>query len=354
MPDHEAPERIEPPTRPLLSLTIPTYNRCPFLAELLEGLLPQLLHETRVELLLSDNASSDGTTLMLEAFAARGLTFRYLRNAENIGPDANFLQCLEQARGQYVWVLGDDDLLAPKAIAQILSLLERDEYDLVHLSSLGFSGDDRPTGKHDALGRFAELVTDGDYFLQKINALIGLISASIVNKDRLLATPHPPITDLNQTNLLQVGWLFPVIHRRCRILYIWERLLFYRSFNSGGWGICEVFGLRLNTIARRYFAAEPSLAENLMNGVLTTWMPDQIMQMRLGHEQSMETEDFAAKLKPAFGSNWRYWLLVFPVIAAPLPLARQIHRANRLVTQAVRAASGIIRQILNRKNLLTP
>ena len=291
---------------------------------------------------------------MLEGIATRGLTYRYLRNAENIGADANFLQCLEQACGKYVWVLGDDDLLAPQAISQILSLLERDDYDLVYLSSIGFSGDDSPAGKQDALGRFAELVTDGDYFLQKINALIGLISANIVNKDRLIATPHPPITDLNRTNLLQVGWLFPVIHRRCRILYIWERLLFYRSFNSGGWGICEVFGLRLNTIARQYFVAEPSLAENLMNGVLTTWMPDQIMQMRLGREPSMESEDFAAKLRPAFGSNWRYWLLVFPVVLAPLPLARVIHRSSKLVTRAVRAIYGVLRHIIYRRNLVRP
>ena len=343
-----------PDARPLLSLTIPTYNRSVYLAELLECLLPQLAGEPRIELIISDNASSDDTPQMLQSFAARGLVMQYLRNPENLGPDANFLICLDKARGKYVWVMGDDDLLTPNAIRQLLSLLTYEEYDLVHLSSVGFSGDFRPTGKQDPLGRFAELVTDGNYFLQKVNALIGLISANIVNKDRLLATPHPAISSLNETNLLQVGWLFPVISCKCRILYVWERLLFYRNFNSGGWGICEVFGLRLNTIACRYFAAEPSLAENLTNGILTTWMPDQIMQMRLGREKAMESEDFASKLGPAFRSNWRYWILVYPLANAPLALAKPIHRASRLITNSVRAAWGVARYILHRGDIRTP
>ena len=332
--------------RPILTLAIPTFNRAPYLTELLECLLPQFTREPRAELIVSDNASEDATGSIVAGFIARGLPCRYVLNHANFGADGNFLQCLDLARGKYVWVMGDDDLLSPDAIALLLATLQADEYDLVYLSSIGFSGDTRPNPPTDPLGRFAEVVTDGDYLLEKVNALIGLISVNIVNKDRLLGTLYPPIADLRDTNLIQVGWLFPVIHRRCRVLYIFERLVFYRHFNSGGWGICEVFGLRLHAIARRYFAAEPSLAESLMNGVLRYWLPDVIVEMRRGKQQSMNAEDFAQTLKPLFKTNWRYWVFVHLVAVPPMAFAIPVHRLNRIINQLTRAIQALVRHLV--------
>ena len=337
-------------SRPILTLAIPTFNRSAYLAELLECLLPQFANESRAELIVSDNASTDETKTTVMTFVQRGLKVQYIRNAENLGSDRNFLQCLNVASGKYVWVMGDDDLLAPGAIAIILRMVEQEEYDLVYLSSLGFSGHCRPVPNRDQLGRFAEVVTDGEYFLEKVNALIGLISVNIINKDRLLASNHPPIADLRESNLIQVGWLFPVIHRRCRVLYIFERLVFYRRFNSGGWGICEVFGLRLHTIARSYFSDEPSLAHSLMNGVLRYWLPDVIIEMRRGHQQSMNAEDFAQTLQPLFKRNWRYWIFVYLVAVPPLPIALLVHFMNTKMNRAARAIQGVFRHLFLRKN----
>ncbi len=340
--------------RPLLSLTIPTYNRSRFLAELLECVLPQVIGENRVEVIVSDNASPDDTEAVVRGFVAHGLELRYLRNEVNVGADANFLQCLNQARGKYVWVMGDDDLMAPKAIEQLLTLMERDEYDLVYLSSVGFSGEQRPTVLRDPFGRFAELITDGEFFMEKVSSMITLVSANIVNKDRLLSTPHPPIESLQNTMLLQLGWILPLVRTRCRILYVWERMLFHRAFNSGGWGLCEVFGVRLNAIAYRYFATEPKLAANLMKGVLSMWLPDHIMQLRREILRSMDGEDFSRKLAPLFAGNWRYWVFVYPTANLPLPFAIPVQRVNRLVMKVLRSLHLIGHYVLHRDRLLTP
>ena len=91
-------------TKPLLTIAIPTYNRAWCLRELLPVLADQLKDEPRVELIISDNASPDETPSVVQDFVARGLPVRYIRNSQNIGPDANFLQCFEQARGKYVWI----------------------------------------------------------------------------------------------------------------------------------------------------------------------------------------------------------------------------------------------------------
>ncbi len=349
--------------RPLLSLCIPTFNRAPFLTELLEALLPQLTPpDSAVELVISDNASTDGTAAVLENFQRRGLPLRVARNPENLGADENFLRCHALARGRYLWLLGDDDLPMPSAVPQLVSLLQQGEahggYDLVYLSSFGFAGTvAQPPGPavlHDRLGRFAEVVTDGAYLLNKVNALIGLISVVLINRDRLLGTPHPPLDDLRGTNLMQVGWIFPLLHRRCRVLFVWRRLLGYRHFNSGGWGICQVFGVRLERLARAYFAADPALARALMNGVLRYWMPDSIMLARRGHEHAMEREDIVSMLRPVFGRNWRFWLFVVPVARLPLPLARAAHAVLRTVNRLFRIAEAILRHLLHPGELQSP
>lgn len=353
---------------PLLSITIPTYNRAPFLAELLGALLPQLRNEPRAELVVSDNASTDETPELMARFEQLGLPLRSLRNPQNIGADANFLQCLEQARGKYVWVLGDDDLLTPGAVGQLLSLLKQAEtpdhmgrpqdFDLVYLSSFGFSGQYTTPSVNqvkDRLRRFAEVVHSGPYFLEKVNALVGLISAVIVNKERLLALPHPPIDSLRDTNLIQAGWIFPLLHRRCRVLYVWQRLLAYRSFNSHGWGVCEVFGLRLHRIAAEYFRHEPALASALRNGTLRYWLSDKIFLIRTGEENAgMHAEDVTRLLEPEFRGNWRYWVFCWTMARLPLGVARALRPLLTLVNRLTRAGQALRRHVVGHGRYLRP
>ena len=346
--------------QPLFTLAIPTFNRAPFLAELLEALLPQFaeLESGTGELLISDNCSTDATESVVRAFQERGLSCRYLRNQVNLGADGNFLRCMEEAAGQYVWVFGDDDLLLPHAIRDLASLLNRQEVDLVYLSSLSFSGqlnlEEALRRGRDPLGRFAEVVTDGKYFLEKINALIGLISVMLVNKNRLQITPHPAIDTLCDSNLMQVGWLFPLIHRRSSVLFVWRRLVAYRSYNSGGWGICEVFGIRLHGIAQRYFATEPELARALMNGVLRYWLCDAILEIRRGRHAEMNPEDFAADIQHLFHGNWRFWIFVWPMARLPLSLAEALHLALVQCNRGTRVVQGLWRHLLGQGRYLQP
>jgi len=355
-PDPIAPSTARRPGQPLLTIAIPTFNREFYLMELLESLLPQFadLAPDFAELIVSDNCSEDLTSGMVASFQERGLPCRLIQNETNLGADGNFLQCLNVALGQYVWVLGDDDLIEPGAIATLLNLLQQSEYDLVYLSSYAFHNDRRSGPIEDKLGRIAEVVTDGVYFLEKVNALIGLISVNIVNKNRLLATAHPPIEQLNDTNLIQVGWLFPLVHQRMSVLFLWRRLVGYRSYNSGGWGICEVFGIRLERIARQYFAAEPMLAQALMNGVLRYWLCDAILEMRRGRHARMNEENFANDIRHLFHRNWIYWVFVYPMAELPLPVAEAVHRVLALVNKLNRIVQGVYRHVFRRGRYLVP
>ena len=112
---------------PLLSICIPTYNRVKRFSFLLRSLVAQIEANdlgSQVEIVLSDNDSSDRTSEIGEACAAKHPFVRYFRNEWNIGGDANQVRAVERGIGKYSWILGDDDQVHEKAIPKILSYLK--------------------------------------------------------------------------------------------------------------------------------------------------------------------------------------------------------------------------------------
>ena len=109
---------------PLLSICIPTYNRGRLLRVMLEALLPQLVEcGDQVEVWVLDNASTDETSSVIAESRKMG-PFHSVRNAENFGPIKNVIKGpAELARGEFVWVIGDHNLMMPGAIRQLVSTL---------------------------------------------------------------------------------------------------------------------------------------------------------------------------------------------------------------------------------------
>lgn len=106
---------------PRLSICIPTYNRSHFLRQLLASIRVQddgLL--SRVEVIISDNCSSDETLDVVNSAMADGLRIRYTRTDTHISANDNFKRCVMLSEANYVWCVGDDDLLARGCLAIVL------------------------------------------------------------------------------------------------------------------------------------------------------------------------------------------------------------------------------------------
>jgi hypothetical protein len=109
--------------RPLLSLTLATYNR----ERYLEGYLTHHITAFEAagidyELVVSDNCSTDGTAAILARFAARHKAMRVVRQRENIGAHNNILFSFHEARGEIVVNIADDDMMVPH---QLLAYVRR-------------------------------------------------------------------------------------------------------------------------------------------------------------------------------------------------------------------------------------
>lgn len=107
-----------------LSFCIGTYNRGAFIGETLDNIISQATYEC--EIVVSDNASTDNTEQVVADCSRRFNRLRYLRQETNQGIDRNYNHAVEQARGEYCWLMPDDDLLRPGAVARVLDALRKD------------------------------------------------------------------------------------------------------------------------------------------------------------------------------------------------------------------------------------
>lgn len=306
--------------RPLLTIAIPTYNRAVYLRQSLEALLPQLGGHPEVELLISDNASPDSTLCVIQAFRERGLCLIHKRNEVNIGADANFLQCYELARGEYVWIVGDDDIIAAGAVAQILDTLETRKYDLVGLGSYGFSGDSAPPPRK-LRGKFVEFANGTDYALRVYTGL-AFITGNILRKERIESEPHAQFSDFIGTNLVHLSWTFTLLKKQPRCILLRDPLVAIRNENTGGYGTSQVFGKNFRDALGRLLGEDSAEGRALFNRNLQGFLPWAVVQDRSGKSIQNLPEDTGAVLRELYGSSPRFWIYLWPAIRLPLGLAK--------------------------------
>lgn len=131
----------------LLTIAVPTYNRMTFLKRSLDSIINQ--YDDRVDILVSDNCSEDDTFSLMEDYKRKYPFIRYIRNNNNIGADGNFLQCLQNARGKYIWLLGSDDVVTEDSISCILGYIEKVDCPIIFMNHVFFQGTYRGLSDYD-------------------------------------------------------------------------------------------------------------------------------------------------------------------------------------------------------------
>ena len=114
--------------QPLVSICIPTYNRAQKLVRAVENAIAQ--DYENLEIIVSDNASSDQTKQILDDFVERDPRIRYIRKDSDEGVISNFNDSIRLASGTYRMWLADDDWLDSNFISSGVSALTADP-DLV-------------------------------------------------------------------------------------------------------------------------------------------------------------------------------------------------------------------------------
>lgn len=106
-----------------LSICIPTYNRGPYLDELLSSIHREP-DAHLIEVCISDNASDDNTEAIVQSWSDRGLRIRFKRQPTNLGPDRNYLAVAEMATSEYIWLIGSDDRVVLGGAGMVIEMIQ--------------------------------------------------------------------------------------------------------------------------------------------------------------------------------------------------------------------------------------
>ena len=106
----------------MITIGIPTYNRVSLLKGCVESALTQSY--PNVEVVVSNNASTDGTLAFLQSI--RDPRLRILTNPTNVGAMANFDKCIREARGDYLVIACDDNVFDPEFLERCVRLVRQE------------------------------------------------------------------------------------------------------------------------------------------------------------------------------------------------------------------------------------
>lgn len=127
---------------PLVTIAVPTRDRAGLLRETLQSALVQTFQD--FELVVSDNASSDGTPAVLAGLADPRV--RAFRQERTLPMHENWNFCLNRARGKFFLLLSDDDLLLPGALDALLRCFEGGAVKLAYSRALLITHEGKPAG----------------------------------------------------------------------------------------------------------------------------------------------------------------------------------------------------------------
>lgn len=190
---------------PRVTIGLPIYNGEPYATDAITSLLAQSYED--IELVISDNGSTDATERICRDFASRDRRVRYHRNDVNRGAAWNFNRVFELARGTYFKWAAHDDVHDERYVERCVEVLDGDPgVALAFPRSKDIDGEGRQIGlsQHplqsnspDPVVRFGELIRF-DYTCEPI---FGLTRSQILRTTKLLAG----YADSDRVLLAEVG-----------------------------------------------------------------------------------------------------------------------------------------------------
>lgn len=108
---------------PLVCICIPCFNNFETIAQTLQSIVSQ--NYPNIIIKVFDNASTDKTVSVIEAFIERGVAIELITRPENIGAERNFNDCISNAEGEFCAIFHADDIYHSEIISQEVAFLLR-------------------------------------------------------------------------------------------------------------------------------------------------------------------------------------------------------------------------------------
>lgn len=215
---------------PLLSICIPTYNRAIYLEEALKNITRDKAFGEEVEIVISDNASTDDTQLITEKYIDQYNNIRYYRNEKNIR-DRNFILALSRGNGKYVRLFNDTLRFKEGALSKMLEVIRSSKEDspLFFYQNIDFLN----SNTNKEVNGTSAFISNTSYWVTWI--------ANFGNW-KVIVDKIPSPNECAHLLLTQVDWSFKImeIYKEAKIYYgdYFESVV---PNKKGGYNLFEVF-----------------------------------------------------------------------------------------------------------------
>jgi glycosyltransferase involved in cell wall biosynthesis len=121
----------------ILTICVPTYNRFEYLQQCLASIeAATRLLSTEIEVLVSNNASPDSTSDVLNSwqFSNPKVKFNWVTQERNIGPLQNINYLVRNAEGTYLLWCSDDDFVTPNSVTEAIKEIQQGDIDFLRFA----------------------------------------------------------------------------------------------------------------------------------------------------------------------------------------------------------------------------
>lgn len=320
---------------PLISICLPTRNRAGFLRESLASIADQITPE--VEVVVSDDGSTDETPAVIESFSSRLPQFTVLRADPPLRYDRNVLHAVAEARGKYCWLFGDDDRLEPGGLAAVLDTL-RSQSDLTGLTT-GRISYDSELGNQLPVRALKQttsaLFTEPDEAFLTLLDRLGFLSCQIVNRTIWNEVVRQENLEPYFTGYVQLYVIARMLVHTPRWQFLAEPCVAFRADNDSFRALGEFGRLKMDvcgyeTIMGDVFGRDSCLYHTAMAEISRTHVRHHIVTAkRAGAPLSFFRQALALCVK-YYGRYASFWLHTFPVLIMPKSIMLRLRQLYQL------------------------
>ncbi len=327
------------PPEPFLSICIPTYARPGPLEQVLRSIASQVTDD--VEVIVAEDPSDHNATEVIERIRTIMPGLKYSQNAERVKFDLNLLGLLGRARGDYCWLLSDDDVVEPGAVKSVLRALEqfgpitgvtvnRNNYD----STLTERIYGRPF-RQQATGTFH----GADEMFIGLLDQIGLLSCQILRRDSCLQViASPEAQSFVGSGYVQLYVMMRMMALEPRWLYLADKCVGWRADNDSFAERGHLGRLRMDMegyerVAAVIFSPESATYRHAIAEVARSHVRHHIVHAKLGGASWAFSRNALALCVRHYGTFPSFWFKTFPLLLMPRAGVRLARSAYQGIKQ---------------------
>ena len=291
--------------QPILSICIPTRNRADVLDQCLKSIVRSEAFSNLVEVVISDNCSSDGTELLVADYINKYPNIKYYRNDSNLGGDRNILLSLERGSGVFLKIHNDYSVFLDDGLAFLLQVVKE---NIEKKPAMYFRNEDISYPKKE-MSTFEELFRQEKWAMSWIGCY-GYWRDDFQNfeeRDRRI-----------DTRFQQVDWFIRSYKDKKNIRYVCKKISDRYPFKGkqGGYNFIEVhtrnFMIQFEELADQGVITQDSIEyvkkESLMPGIISWYV--RLLIANKGR-YSYEKRGGFSIIRREFGQyNW-FWMVFF-------------------------------------------